>query len=261
MNKKTASDKTIAEAEAIAERKEKRLTLWGHLEELRRRLLHTAIAVVLGMGLGFYLTPTILHFLLRPMTMWGIKPIFVDITEYIGVYFNMALMSGFVFALPVVFYEVIMFLLPGLSRRERLYLYILLPCISILFASGFFFSNFVLLPPAMHFLTSFGSDIAQPQIRIGTYISAVTRLMFWTGIVFETPLVMAFITKLGLVNYRGFMRWWRWVFILAFVLGGIITPTIDPVNQTLFSAPIIVLYGVGILVSWVIARPKKAKAA
>lgn len=256
--KSTASAKAIAEAEEIAERKEKRLTLWGHLEELRRRLFYCAIALVLGAGVGFYLTPRILHFLLSPAG--DIRPQAIEVTEYIGVYFNVALLAALVFALPVILYEVIMFLLPGLNPRERRYVYILIPSASFLFITGLAFSHYVLLPPAFRFLLHFGSDIVTIQPRIGNYVSVITRLMFWTGIIFETPLLMVFVAKLGLMNYRTFGKARRWVVILAFVFAAIITPTVDPVNQTLVAVPIILLWELGIWLSWLVARPKKAEA-
>ncbi len=245
-------------AKAIAAGGEKRLTLWGHLDELRRRLFRVAIALVLGSGLGFYLAPSILHFLLRPMG--GEKPQAIELTEYLSVYFNIALLAGLAFALPVVLYEIIMFLLPGLTPRERRYVYILLPSASLLFVIGLLFSNFVLLPPALGFLLHWGSDIVTIQPRIGNYINVVTRLMFWTGIIFETPLLMVFLAKLGVVSYRTFARARRWILIVAFVVGAVVTPTMDPINQTLVAVPVIVLYELGIWISWLVARPKKTEA-
>ena len=253
------NEKDPHSAEAIAQARDKKLTLWGHLDELRRRLSRVAIALVLGSGLGFYLTPRILEFLLRPMG--GEKPVFTELTEYLSVYFNIALLAGLAVAIPVILYETVMFLLPGLTPRERRYVYILLPSASLLFVVGLLFSNYVLLPPALGFLLNFGSDIATPLIRIGNYINVVTRLMFWTGIIFETPLLMVFLAKLGVMSYRTFGRARRWIFILAFVAGALITPTMDPINQTLVAVPIIVLYELGIWISWLVARPKKTEAS
>jgi len=242
-------------AETLAAAKERRLTLWGHLDELRRRLFRAAIALVVGAGLGFWLTPQILHFLLRPMGTD--KPQAIELTEYLSVYFNIALIAGFAIALPVILYEIIMFLLPGLNPKERRYVYILLPSASALFVTGLLFSNFVLLPPALRFLLHWGSDIVTIQPRIGNYVTVVTRLMFWTGIIFETPLIMVFLAKIGVMTYKTFARARRWILIVAFVAGALITPTMDPINQTFVALPIIVLYEIGIWLSWLVARPKK----
>ena len=253
------SKKNPPTAKAIAAGGERKLTLWGHLDELRRRLFHCAIALVLGCGLGFWLTPRILEFLTAPTG--GEKLQAITPTEFMVVYFNIALMAGFAIALPVVLYELIMFLLPGLNSKERRYVYILLPSASLLFVTGLLFSNFVLLPPALRFLLNWGSDIVDIRPTIGSYINLVTRLMFWTGVIFETPLLMVFLAKLGVVSYRTFARARRWIFIVAFVAGAIITPTMDPINQTLVAVPIIVLYELGIWISWLVARPKKTEAS
>jgi sec-independent protein translocase protein TatC len=115
-----------------------------------------------------------------------------------------------------------------------------------MFLGGVAFSYFVLLPPAIRFLFSFGSNIATPQIRIGSYIDVVTRLMFITGCIFELPVATTFLAKLGVVTSEWLAGKRKWAIILAFVLGAIITPTVDPLNQTLIAAPLIVLYEMSI---------------
>ncbi|MEE9201601.1 MAG: twin-arginine translocase subunit TatC [Dehalococcoidia bacterium] len=225
-------------------RRDKQLSLGQHLEELRHRLLITALAFALGTGLVFIVTPRIFHALLIPAG--GIKPVFIDVTEMLSTYFKVALMGGFTIGLPVFLYELVMFIAPGLTPREKRYLYWMLPMATLLFVGGALFSYFIFLPPALDFLLHFGEDIATPQIRIGNYISVVTRLMVGTGVVFETPLAMLFLAKMGLVSYRTLARGRRWAVVMAFVVGAIITPTMDPVNQTLIAVPVMVLYELGI---------------
>ncbi|MEK7281097.1 MAG: twin-arginine translocase subunit TatC, partial [Chloroflexota bacterium] len=166
---------------------DKRLTLVQHLEELRRRLFWSAIALVVTTSISFIFTRQIFHFLLRPSG--GIKPVFIEVTEMVGTYFRVAFLSGIALALPVIIYELVLFISPGLTPKERRFLFWLLPGAFLLFIAGALFSYFILLPPAMHVLLTFGSDIAEPQIRIGNYISVITRLMFWSGLIFEMPLV------------------------------------------------------------------------
>jgi sec-independent protein translocase protein TatC len=115
-----------------------------------------------------------------------------------------------------------------------------------------------MLPPALKFLLTFGGEIAQPMIKVGNYVSVLTKLIFWTGIVFEIPLVMFFLAKIGIVKPEWLSKYRKVFYIIAFVLGGIITPTMDPINQTLVAGPIIVLYEVGILLAK-LARRKKAE--
>ncbi|MBI2865992.1 MAG: twin-arginine translocase subunit TatC, partial [Chloroflexi bacterium] len=149
---------------------------------------------------------------------------------------------------------------PGLTPREQRFLYALLPAAFLAFAAGAAFAYFVLVPPALRFLLSWGGDIARPQIRIGNYVNVVTTLVFWVGVVFEMPLVVAFLARLGVISHRTLWRFQRWAIVLAFVLGAIITPTFDPINQSLVALPLIVLYQVSILLAWLLRRQPRAEA-
>lgn len=213
--------------------------------------------MAISTGIALALAPQLFQLLLRPAP--GIQPIFIDLTEMMATYFRVALLGGFVLGLPVVLYELVMFIAPGLTPREKRYLYVVLPMASLLFAAGVLFCYFILLPPSLRFLLTFGSDIAQPQIRIGNYVGVVTRLLFWSGLIFETPLVMVFFAKIRIVSPQTYARGRRWAIVLAFVLGAIITPTFDPVNQTLLALPIIILYEMGIWLSRLVA-PKGREA-
>lgn len=249
--------KTIRKA---VSRRDKQLTLGQHLEELRRRLLKASLAFVLGTGLVFVITPRLFHLLLRPVPE-GIEMVSIDVTEMLATYFKVALIGGFVVGLPVFLYQIVMFVAPGLTPREKRYLYWMMPTATLLFVSGVLFSYFVFLPPALDFLFGFGQDIAIAQPRIGNYVSVVTRLMVGTGAVFETPLVMLFLAKMGLVSYRTLARGRRWAVVMAFVVGAIITPTMDPVNQTLIAIPVMVLYELGIWLARLLAPQPAAKPA
>ena len=118
------------------------------------------------------------------------------------------------------------------------------------------FGYFVLTPQALPFLLGFGGDVVEPQIRVSSYVDVMIRLLFWMGLVFETPLVMLLLAQLGIVNARIFSRFRRYWVIVAFILGAIITPTVDPINQALVAAPLLVLYEVGILLAKLVGRKK-----
>ena len=147
-----------------------------------------------------------------------------------------------------------MFVSPALSWREKKYIYLALPWITFMFIGGVAFGYFVLLPPALKFLITFGSDIATPMIKIGNYISLVTRLLVALGIVFEIPVVITFLSRLGVVSPQMLSRVRKWAFLAAFVLGAIITPTFDPINQTLVAAPLIILYEISIWLAKLVYR-------
>ena len=117
---------------------------------------------------------------------------------------------------------------------------------AIAFAGGGAFSFYIGWPPALDFLLNFGDSVAQPQIRINNYIDLLTRFMFWSGIIFETPLVMMGLGYLGLVTHKRLIRSWRWAIIGSFVVSAVVTPSVDPVTQTAVAVPLILLYVLGI---------------
>ncbi|MBF8267242.1 MAG: tatC [Dehalococcoidia bacterium] len=232
--------------------KGRELPLGGHLSELRRRLTISVGALVIGTVVAFVFYGVIFDVLMRPVqgveSLQGkeVDFIFTQMTEMIGVTMKVSLMGGVVLALPVILYQVVMFVSPGLTGRERRYLYALVPGALLSFAAGVAFGYFVLLPPALRFLLTFGTDIATPMPRVGNYIDLVVTLLFWMGVAFETPLVMFFLSKIRVITPQALARYRRYAFVGAFVLGAVITPTFDPINQTLMAVPIIILYELGI---------------
>lgn len=182
------------------------------------------------------------------------KLIFTQITEMIGITMKVSLMGGFILAFPIVLFHMSMFISPGLTSKEKRLFLMLAPLSLICFILGTSFGYFLLLPPGLHFLFNFGSDIASPMIRIGNYINVVVTLLFWLGISFETPLVMYFLTKIGITRSTTLKRGRRYSIVVAFILGALITPTFDPVNQTLVAVPIVMLYQIGVWLSAIADR-------
>jgi sec-independent protein translocase protein TatC len=234
------------------------LPLRAHLEELRKRLLKGFLAVVLTTSFSFIFAGRIFNLL--QSRAGGVNLIYIEMTEMIETYFQVAIISGVVLALPYLIYQLVMFIRPGLTDKERHYLYILLPSVFLCFAVGVLFGFYVLVPPAVEFLISFGSDIATPQIRVGNYISLMTRLLFAIGLCFETPLLMFFLAKIHILNADLLARYRKIAFIGAFVIGAVITPTFDPINQTLVALPLYILFEVGILLARLARRGEKKRA-
>jgi sec-independent protein translocase protein TatC len=238
-----------------------KLSLLGHLAELRSRLLKGVIAVVITCIISFVFADRIFQILVLPLN--AVPLIYIDMTEMIGVYMKVCLAAGIFLAMPYLVYQMLMFVMPALTAKEKRYVFFVLPWIALMFIGGVVFSYYVLLPPATQFLTSFGSNIAAPQTRIGSYINVVTRVMLATGIVFEMPVISTFLARLGIIT-PGWLASKRKIAIVgAFVLGAIITPTFDPVNQTLVAAPLVVLFEVSILLAKLVQRrqPKTVMAA
>ena len=242
--------------------RDREASLSQHLRELRRRLLISVAAVIACTVVTFIFYKQIIELLVRPAgdltasVGGGPGLVYIEVTEMVAVTLKVSLVAGFVLAFPVVLFQVVMFVAPGLTSRERRYLLTFMPAVGLAFAGGVAFGYFVLIPPAISFLLSWGSDVATPMIRIGNYVNVVVMLLFWMGIVFETPLVMFILAKLGVVSSKGFARWRRQWIVVAFILGALITPTFDPVNQLLVAAPLILLYEVGIWLAKLAARKR-----
>jgi len=230
---------------------EKKLTVLSHLEEVRGRLFKSLIAVVVGIVICFPLARYIYPILMTPLP--GIELYYTEVTGLLGSYMKVSLYGGLILAGPYLLYQFVMFIKPALTRREKGYFYTLLPGVLILFFGGVMFCYFILLPPALRFLyysfPSFvGGDI-NPIWTVDNYVSVVTRLLFWLGVVFEIPILMYFLSKIGVISPAWIRRKWRYAVVIAFIIGGVITPTFDPVNQSLVAGPIILLYGLGYLLA------------
>ncbi len=257
--------------------KTNKLSLLGHIEELRNRLTRSVIAVGVTTVLSFFIAKQIFDILTFKSTL--VRPVFdfltsrlhlfppptmnlvfIDTTEMIGTYMKVCLISGLILAMPYVTYEVAMFISPALTKQERKrFIYTALPWVGLMFVIGVLFTYFIMLPPATRFMVTFGSDIATPQIRIGNYISTITRLLLAVGLVFEMPVVATVLARFGLVQPKWLASKRKWAVIIAIILGGIITPTVDPVNQLLVSLPLILLYEVSIWLTRLVYKKKPAK--
>ncbi len=231
-----------------------KLTILEHLSELRHRLIKCIIAVSVTSIISFVFAKQIFHILILPAG--GINLVYIEMTEMIGTYMKVCLISGVILAMPFLVYQFLMFLSPALTPREKGAMYLILPWIALMFAGGVAFSYFILIPPATKFLITFGSDIATPQIKIGNYISIVSRLLLAIGLVFETPVITTFLTRLGVITPKWLSDKRKGAVIFAFVIAAIITPTIDPVNQCLVAAPLIIIYEMSIWLAKLVKRRK-----
>lgn len=234
------------------------MPLREHFRELRNRVLCCVGAILVGSAVSFYFYEDIFAFLIRPAQQvaaaQGFRIIYTEVTELLGATVRVSLLGGFVLALPVVLYNAIRFVAPGLTPRERKALFLFLPAALLAFVGGMAFGYFVMIPPALRFLLTFGGDIAEPLIRISNLVNIMVRLLFWLGLSFETPLVMYVLALLGVVSARGFARFRRLWLVASFVIAAAITPTIDPVNQAIVALPLIVLYEVGVLLARLAGR-------
>lgn len=228
------------------------LTIVEHLQELRSRLMWIAGALVVGIGASVYpLTGWFIDFLKKPAEdrVENFEPVFFDPLEGWATYFRVSLLLGIAIAMPVIVYQALAFVGPGLRKEERRWVYPLVAGASAMFIAGCAFAYYVELPPALGFLLNPPGDFAKPVIGVSKYFDFVTRLMLVTGLVFELPLVVMGLAKMGVVKSRQLVGWWRYAIILAFVAAAVVTPSIDPITQALVAGPIIVLYFLGIVLA------------
>jgi sec-independent protein translocase protein TatC len=226
---------------------EKYMTLLEHIGELRVRLMICAGVMVIATAVSFYFAKDIMSYLLTPAedAQPGFKPIQTEPLEFISSYFKISLLSALAISMPVLIYQLIAFVAPGLTPEEKRWIIPIVVGSGLSFVAGLAFGFYVALPPAIDFLMNFGEDVADPTLRIGPYIDFVLRMLLISGITFQTPLLIMGLAKVRIVRGPWLIRQWRYVVVGAFILSAIVTPTIDPITQTLIAAPIIVLYGVG----------------
>jgi sec-independent protein translocase protein TatC len=229
------------------------MSVWDHVSELRNRLLKCMAALLVTTAVSlFFLADKFLELLAVPVG--GLqKLVAIEVTESVGVYMRVGLLAGFIIALPVLVYQILAFVVPGLYDNEKRWVFIAIPLATVLFVGGASFAYFIMLPAALPFLLTFLPVNSLP--RVSTYVDFVTSLMFWIGLSFEAPLVVFMLAKFNVVRAGFLLKQWRFAVVIIAVLAAVITPTVDPVNMSLLMAPLFAIYLLSILFAW-IAQPK-----
>ncbi len=222
------------------------MTLTEHLAELRSRLIKCVIGVVIGMVISFGFIQQIMEILLR-LVPPKYHTIAITPLEKFGAYMKVAFLCGIVLAMPLLVYQAIAFISPGLTRRERRYVFRALPAVTGLFMMGIAFGYFVVMPRALNWLFGFGTAQIEVTPRISNFISFVVNFLLAIGISFLTPFFVYILIKLNVVSVRKFTSIRRYVFIGILVIAAIITPTWDPVNLMIVAIPMYLLFELGIL--------------
>lgn len=244
-------------AEVFQKTFEQPTILVDHLEALRRHLLRAVVFLVITTALSFTFARRILAFLTEPIG--GIEALrAIEVTESIGAFMRVSLLTGLAIAIPYILFELFLFINPALRANERKMVIVLLPVGSLLFIAGLAFAYFVMLPAALPFLLNFMG--IQAELRPSSYIQFVTGVMFWIGAAFEFPLIIYLLAVVGLVNPGMLWRGWRIAIVAIAVLSAAITPTIDPVNMGLVMAPMTVLYFLSIGLAAIAERGRQRSA-
>ena len=237
-------------ADAVPAEDDGSMTLIAHLTELRSRLIKCLLAVAVGSGVGYYFIDEIMHYLTVPVG----KLYYMQPAEAFFTYIKIAVVVGFLLALPVIFYHVWRFFLPALTREERLVLGIIVPVSVVLFFLGLAFSFFLVFPAAIMFFKGFGNEELEALFSVNRYFEFVIMFVLPFGFVFELPLVITILGKLGFISSDFLRKYARIVIFLSFVIAAIISPTPDVFTQSMIALPMILLYGVGYLIVRFILR-------
>lgn len=214
------------------------MSLIDHLGELRGRIIVALVAMIIGTVVSYYYVDDIIQILIAPAgKLYYTKP-----TEAFFTYMKISIISGLIVSSPVWFYQIWAFIIPALSKGEKKVTFLIVPSAISLFIIGVLFSYYLVLPTAIEFFIGFGTDGLQPLFSIGQYIDFVVGFIIPFGITFELPLIIIALGALGILSSQR-VRSFRKIFILlAFIVGGAISPTPDMLSQTMIAGPMVLLY-------------------
>lgn len=230
------------------------MTLFEHLNELRVRLTWIVVSLFLTTILAFAFARPILEFIRTPLADSPL--IAIGPTDTIINVFKVSFMVGASLSMPIIVYQLVAFAAPGLYPHEKRALLLTLPAIFALFISGMAFAFYVMLPVAISFLQGFFADLIDQSWTFEKYVGFITRVVFWIGVSFEMPMVLAFLARTGIVSGPQLLGFWRHAIVVIAIIAAIITPTIDPVNMAIVMAPLMVLYAISVGLAYILYRPR-----
>ncbi len=232
-----------------------RASFFDEISVLRKHLFRILLGLLVTVSISFFFAQALLGFLASPIP-GGIDALkAIEVTESIGVFMRIALMSGIALASPYIFFEAWLFIAPALMPRSKKFGLIGIPLATVLFLGGAAFAYFVMMPAALPFLLNFMG--IQAELRPASYFSFITGVMFWLGVAFEFPLVIYVLTSIGFVKPQMLKKQWRFAIVLISVMAAAITPTVDPVNMALVMLPMSLLYFISIGLSFIAYSAKE----
>ncbi|MBN1302953.1 MAG: twin-arginine translocase subunit TatC [Anaerolineales bacterium] len=237
--------------------KDAREELWSHINVLRMHLLRILLGLSTTAVISFSFAYRLLVYLAKPLPEGFESLTAIEMTEPFSLYLKIALLSGFVAALPYIAFELYLFIAPGLRSRARLMGLVAIPLAFVLFISGMAFAFYVMLPAAVPILLRFVDINIQPQAK--SYYDLALGMMFWIGIAFEFPLIAFILTAIGVLNPKAILDQWRIAIVLCAILAAAITPTVDPFNMGIVMVPMFILYIISIGFSYLAYRGKNRK--
>ena len=230
----------------------------GHLEELRKRLIAAAIAVGIGFAISYAFSERLFEILIIPLKEnlpEGDRLIFTNLPEMFFTYLKTAFIAGILLVAPYIFYQLWMFVAPGLYQKEKKYVIPFVVFSSLLFVGGGLFGYFIVFPFGFKFFLGFANENVQALPSVKQYFSFAVKLLFAFGVVFELPVVIFFLAKMGLVTPDLLRKKRKYAILLTFVLAAILTPP-DVITQCMMAGPLIILYEIGIIIARIAGKKK-----
>ncbi len=238
-----------------------KMSFLEHLDELRKRLVHVAVYIAIGFLVCWFFHKQIYDFLAIPITRLlpaGTKLAYTNVTDVFTLYMKVSMLAGLFLTLPFSLYEVWKFIAPGLYRKEKKYVVPFLVSSMILFLMGAAFCYYIVLPAAFKFLIELGSSF-MPVIKIDEYLDLTNMMLLGFGLIFEMPVIVAFLSIFGLVSANFLWSKFKYSIVGIVTLAAIISPTGDAFNLMIWSAPMVLLYIISIGVAFIFGRRRKAK--
>ncbi len=242
---------------------DERMPFTAHLEELRKRLVRSLIAIGLGFLVCYYFKDPLFAAITKPLAdvmPKGSSMIYTGLPEAFFIYMKIAFFASLFLTSPYTLFQIWRFISPGLYQNEKKYVLPFIFFSSLLFIGGVLFGYFIALPPAFRFFVSFSSDFLKPMVSLKEYLSLSLKFLLAFGVCFELPVFIFFMTKIGIVNSRMLSKQRRYAILGIFIVAAILTPSPDAVTQTLMALPLMVLYEISIFVAKFAERKKNADA-
>jgi sec-independent protein translocase protein TatC len=234
---------------------EGKMSFLEHLDELRKRIVHSAIAIAVCVVAGFYWINQIVNFILAPTRQalpTGVKLIYTQPGEAFSLYVQIALIMGVVLAAPFIMYQVWMFIAPGLYSNEKRLAIPFVLFTTLGFLLGAAFNHYIAFPFMMVFFASFNTPDLAFMPKLDDVFGLYTKMLLGMGLVFQMPTVVFFLAKMKMVTARFLLKHFKYAFLIIFVAAAVITPTGDMMTQAIFAAPMIALYMLSIVIAWIV---------
>ena len=239
---------------------EGRMSFLEHLDELRKRITHAVLALLVGFLVAFAFANKVFDFVYAHLTknIPGGKFIYTDPGEGFFLWIKVSLLTGILISSPYIMWQVWLFIAPGLYAKEKRFAIPFVVSSSSLFILGAAFSHYVLFPAAWTFFASFSNNYMEFMPRIEPVWDMYVKLALGMGLVFQMPIIMFVLARLGIVTAGFLARNIKYAILIIFIVAAVITPDGSPANQVLVAAPMVVLYIVGIAVAWIFGKSKKS---